>query len=118
MSGQGDEVSGAIDSGGRSAESSPSDPGEPVNGDPQWDPTHEPHCPSLRHVCVPASAHLPGGQLQQPRLAPGVHTGGGGGGGIAPNAAPIAVWPAATVMKNVQEVLVPHELAAPVQPEN
>jgi hypothetical protein len=60
--------------------------------------------------------------VQQPRLAPGVQTGGGGGGGgggIAPNAAPIAVWLFTTLLRlNVQEVLAPHALAAPVQPEN
>lgn len=85
---------------------------------PQCDPTHAPHCPLLRHVCVPGSAHIPGRQVQQPRVAPGVHTGGGGGGAGTLNAAEIATWPVATLSANVQAVLVPHELAAPVHPEN
>jgi len=53
--------------------------------------------------------------VQQPRVAPDVHTGGGGG---VLNDAEIAMWPVATLSDNVQEVLVPHGLAAPVHPEN
>ena len=108
-------MGGEIDRAGNSAEPSSGNSGEPVSSDPQWDPTHEPHCPLLLHVCVPGSEHLLGGHRQQPRVAPGVHTGGGGG---VLNDAPIVVWPLATPRKNVQEVLVPHPLAAPVHPEN